>query len=369
MKVGLDFISESSNSAGSMTYGLNILRSLSAQYPKSEFTVFVNRECNKQFNVSNNNVKYIITDWPANKSATSRRLAQQVWLPRIAATHNLDLLHSINNVVPFTYRGKKVVSILDMTSFTTSGRFSNIKRTFLKSLVPTSAKNADAIITISNYSKGLIQKICGVPEGKITVSYCGVNNDYFEGKAEEDCPELPDEFILFVGTIEPGKNLVRLISSFSKLYQRYPGLCLVIVGRKGWLYDPVFEEVNSNGLDKKVIFTGRLSLGQLIKAYHKAKLFVFPSLDEGFGIPVLEAMAAGCPVVTSDISALPEISGGNAILCDPYDIEDIADKMALIIDNKVDVLDMKAKGIKWAGKFSWDKTAISIYGVYNSISK
>lgn len=369
MKIGLDLISESSHSAGSMTYGLNILRTMAGQHPEDQFIVFVNRECSRQFTVNLPNVKYEISEWPANQSATSRRLAQQLWLPRKAARYSLDILHSINNVVPFAYRGKRVISILDLTSFTVAGRFSKVKKIFLKSMVPPSAKKADAIITISNYSKGLITKICGVPEDKITVSYCGVNQDFSGGEAEEDCPALPEQFLLFVGTIEPGKNLVRLIKSFAQLQKKHPQLFLVIVGRKGWLYDPVFEEVNRNGLEDRVIFTGRLSLGQLINAYRRARLFAFPSLDEGFGIPVLEAMAAGCPVMTSNISALPEISGGHALLCDPYSVEDMADKMAQILDNKVDVKVMEAKGKEWAQSFSWDKEAETIHRVYKNVSK
>ena len=369
MNIGIDLISESSRSAGSMTYGVNILKSLSSRFPKERYIVFVNKECKEAFKVGNENVRYVISNWKANKRATSRRLCQQLWLPKAAADSDIDILHSINNVVPFAYRGKRVVSILDLTSFVMAGRFSAIKTAYLKSMVPPSAKLADAVVTISNYSKEMIVKICGIPDNKITVSYCGVSQEVFSESTETICPALPDEYLLFVGTIEPGKNLVRLIQAFANISHKYPGLYLVIVGRKGWLYDEVFAEVGKQGLDGKVIFTGRLAIGELINAYHRANAFVFPSLDEGFGIPVLEAMSAGCPVVTSNLSALPEITGGNALLCNPYDANDIAQKIDAILDKEVDVAQMILNGKQWVGNFTWDKTAKSIYQVYKSVCR
>lgn len=368
MNIGLDYISESTNSAGSMTYGKYLLQELAGQYPEDNFTVFINKECRSSFEVKNENIKYIEARYPFNKRAFVRRIAQQIWLPFVAKKHKLDLLHSINNVIPFAYSGKRVITIYDMTSFVFPDRFRWAKRLYLKSFVPPSAKLADGIVTISDYAKKQIIQYCGVPEEKVEVAHCGVDDFYFDEKINDSNTEFPAEFLLFVGTLEPGKNILRLIRSFDKLTSgKHPNLKLVIAGRPGWLYEDIYAEVGKLGIKDKVVFTGRISNEDVKKAYRLAKAFIFPSLDEGFGLPVLEAMACGCPVVTSNLSALPEIAGSAALLVEPTDENQITDAIDKLLNDKELSDELRKNGIEQSEKFKWDATAKIIYELYQRI--
>lgn len=370
MRIGLDFISESTNSAGSMTYGKNLLRELAGQYPEDNFTVFINKECRSSFEVKNENIKYVEARNNFNKIAVVRRIAQQIWLPFVAKKHKLDLLHSINNVIPFGYAGKRIVTILDMTAYIQPKRFGIIKKGFLKYMVPVSARKADAVVTISNYVKEQIVDICKIPADKVVTAYCGADDRKYDNGLSLTKHDLSGKYLLFVGTLEPGKNVVRIIQAYNLVRQGgHEYLKLLIVGRKGWRYDDIFSEVMRLGINDKVIFLGKITDGEIVQALKNASVFVFPSLDEGFGLPVLEAMSFGCPVVTSNNSALPEIAGNAALLVNPYDISSIADAVLRVLNDSKLREDLIRGGKIQANKFTWKRTASIIHQQYCMIAK
>ena len=171
------------------------------------------------------------------------------------------------------------------------------------------------------------------------------------------------DYILYVGTLQPRKNLIRLIQAFKNLKSQIPNLKikdlkLVICGKKGWLYEEIFQKVKELGLEKEVIFTGYVPEEDLPALYKGARCFVLVSLYEGFGLPVLEALSVGCPVVLSNVSSLPEVGGKVAVYVDPYDVEDIARGILEIL--RYDAVTHQSKveeGKKWARRFSWERCA------------
>ena len=173
-----------------------------------------------------------------------------------------------------------------------------------------------------------------------------------------------DQYIFTVGALEPRKNLIRLLQAFARLRaEGYSGL-LVHAGPNGWQYEDVMVEVRRLELNSSVRFLGRVPMQDLIGLYNAALLFVYPSLYEGFGLPVLEAMACGCPVVTSNVSSLPEVAGDAAILVDPYDVQQLAVAMQEVWTNPNCAHELTQRGRTQAQRFSWERCAQETLAVY-----
>jgi len=207
-------------------------------------------------------------------------------------------------------------------------------------------------LTISEHSRNAIIDYYALKPEKVVVTYPGVKMDKSKRKTNLKKYGVKGDFLLYVGTLQPRKNLNKLIEAFSRLGGQ--DLKLVIVGKKGWLYKEIFGKVKELGLTKKVIFTGYVPYEELSAFYQQAQCFVLVSLYEGFGLPVLEAMHYGCPVVASNVSSLPEVVGQAGILVDPNNIEDIARGIKKAIQNREELVQ---KGYKQVKKFSWDKCA------------
>jgi len=230
-------------------------------------------------------------------------------------------------------------------------------------------RHADRLIAVSQWTKKeLVTRLAADPK-KITVIYEGVDQDKFQiSRPEADRP--PDEkiknikekyrikgdYVLFVGTIQPRKNLERLIEAFSLLAPSYPALDLVLAGKLGWLYDKILKAPQKFKVRKRVQFLGHVSDGDLAVLYQKATVFCLPSLTEGFGLPVLEAMAAGTPVVAAKTGALPEIVGKAGLLIDPLKVREIAGAIGLILENKTLAEGLRGQGFTRVKQFFWGKT-------------
>ena len=232
----------------------------------------------------------------------------------------------------------------------------------LKLWTKLSVKKAKKVFTISKASKSDIIKVYGVPESKVIVTYPGIKgkSTMQNSKLLKDKYGIEGEYILFVGTLQPRKNIKKLIEAFSKLStfnSQLSTLNLVVVGKKGWMYEEILGAPKKFGIEDKVKFLDFVTDEELQALYKNALCFILPSLYEGFGLPVLEAMQNGCPVITSNISSLPEAGGDAALYVDPQDVNDIADKIQKVISNQKLRDDMMEKGYKQVKKFSWEKTA------------
>lgn len=291
---------------------------------------------------------------------------------------NADIYHFFNFIVPPRIKGKVITTIHDMTYelYPETMDKRNLKR--IKDDIQYSVDRSDKIITVSESSKNDIIKFLNVDESKIEIVYNGVDYEKFNKYYTEDIKlivrnkyNLPQNYILYMGTLEPRKNIDSIIEAFAliKKQEDFDNIKLVIAGKKGWLFEDIFNLVDKLNLKDHVIFTDYVDETDKPIIYNMAKLFVFPSLYEGFGIPVLEAMASSVPVITSNMSSLPEVAGDAAILVNPKDIEDIAKNMIKILSDDDLKNELVRKGYIQAQKFTWEASAEKLYNIYKEIMK
>ncbi len=238
-----------------------------------------------------------------------------------------------------------------------------------------SAKRAKVIFTISDASKNDILKAYGKRPEQVIVTYPGLKQPTSNNKQDTDTMDILKQkyavtkpYILFVGTLQPRKNIVRLIEAFSQIKSQ-KDLDLVVVGKKGWLYEEILEAPKKYGVADRVKFLDFVSNEDLSLFYKNAELFILPSLYEGFGLPVIEAMSYGCPVITSSVSSLPEAGGDAAVFVDPESVSDIAKKLEKVLTNKKLRGEMIKKGYLHIKKFSWEKTARETLEALKSLAK
>lgn len=289
-----------------------------------------------------------------------------------------DVFFSPTHYAPRFSTMPVVISIMDLSYIYFPEMFKAQDLYQLRSWTAYSAKRAKRILTISKSSKNDIIKVYKIPPERVVVTYPGVKlksqNSKFKMTTEnskliKEKYGINGEYILFVGTLQPRKNLVRLIEAHSILVSKYPNISLVIVGKKGWLYEEIMASPKKFGIENKVKFLDFVADSDLSLLYQNAQFFVLPSLYEGFGLPVLEAMKNGCPVVISNVSSLPEAGGDAAIYVDPDDVGDIAAKMQELILNSKLRKELIAKGYQQVKKFSWEKTAKETLRVLEEVVK
>lgn len=228
---------------------------------------------------------------------------------------------------------------------------------------PSVAKSADVIVTVSNFSKGEIQRLLNIPESKIKVVYNGVDEYFFSNTRKDSCKfDYPEMYILFVGSAIPRKNIERLILAYRRIKDKIDEY-LVIIGPKN---KRVFGNVNLED-DEKIIIKGFVSKEELKYTYENASLFVFPSLYEGFGLPPLEAMACGTPVVASNVSSLPEVLGDAAHYVDPYSVDDIATGMLKVLDDNSYRKELIRRGLKQVKRYTWKKAAEDVLDIIRDL--
>jgi len=237
------------------------------------------------------------------------------------------------------------------------------------------ARRSDCILTVSEASKRDILHLFNVPPEKIVVVYNAIDNHFSVTPSEDAVArvreryQLDHKFVLYVGNIKPHKNLVRLIEAFHELRQgELEDLKLLIIGDQISKVPALRRAVHRHKLHKQVRFLGYVADDQLAILYRLASVFAFPSLYEGFGLPPLEAMASGTPVVTSNVSSLPEVVGDAAVLVNPYDVDAIVDGLRRVLTDPVLAADMSRKGIERAREFSWERSVAKTWAVYQTIA-
>jgi glycosyltransferase involved in cell wall biosynthesis len=286
-----------------------------------------------------------------------------------------DITHFYNNMIPCGVRGKKVVTIYDLTHKVYPKTMDPAQKRFMDRNFILSMRRADKIATISEFSKGEIIKYFAVEPSKIIVIPCAVNTDsYFPIKDQETLAKnkkkysVTGEYFLYLGTLEPRKNIGGLIDAYHLLKQKVPDAPrLLLGGKKGWLYEPIFKKVKTLDLEKEVVFLGYVPDEDVAPLMCGALAFVFPSLYEGFGMPPLEAMACGVPVLTSNCSSLPEVTGDAALLVNPLDTEEIAAGMEhLLIDKRLRG-ELSRKGLERVKQFTWERAASLTIEMYKSL--
>jgi glycosyltransferase involved in cell wall biosynthesis len=241
----------------------------------------------------------------------------------------------------------------------------------MRPFIPLAARRATAIIAVSEATKKDIVRILKVKASQVHVIHEAVSPVFRPLPPDDSLEEvrraynLPKRFLLYVGTIEPRKNLVRLIQAYHHLCQRQEHAhALVFVGSPGWKCDEVFATVERLSLNGKVRFLGYVPQADLVALYNLAEAMAFPSLYEGFGLPILEAMACGTPVIASPNGSLQEVAGSAAEFVDPKNVESIADGLQHVLSNPARQEELRAKGFAQAARFSWETTARQTLALY-----
>lgn len=286
-----------------------------------------------------------------------------------------ELTHFFNYIIPPFVHGKKVVTIHDMVvkAYPETVRFRT--KHLLNTGMKKSMKRADVIITDSEFSKSEIEKYFPQYSHKVQVVYCGVNSDKFYPVEDKSVIEkvkksldIEGEYFLYLGTIEPRKNLERLIEAYSLLLKKDENVPrLVMAGGKGWLNSNIYQKVVELKLEKYVQFTKYIPDEDLCPLINGATAFVFPSIYEGFGMPPLEAMSCGVPVVCSKEASLPEVVGDCAVMIDAYDTQSIADGMYKIYSDKALADDLRVRGLQRAKEFTWHRFSEKLHEIYEAV--
>lgn len=308
-------------------------------------------------------------------------LAHDLWWTQFgtltaARSCEAELLHVPSMLAPTRGSIRVVVNIHDLAILRFPQKFRRWHRTWTSWQLPRVAGTADAIVALSEATKEDIVELLGVPPERVTVIPCGIKGDFTAPAPDErDLCEmraryaLPENFLISVGAIEPRKNIVRLLKAIKRLRDSCPSLDLklVHVGPVGWQADDVPRAVTELGLGDHVRFLGFVPDRHLAALYRIAVASVYPSLFEGFGLPVLEAMASGCPVVTSDRSSLPEVAGDAAILVDPTCVDSIADGVRQVWESDELRRDLTARGLRRAAGFTWEAAARETIRLYDRV--
>jgi glycosyltransferase involved in cell wall biosynthesis len=322
--------------------------------------------------------------WPANFRTrplplTDRHLSI-IWqrlrlpVPVELITGPLDVFHSPDFVLPPVLRARTVLTVHDLSFYRHPECSSPPLLRYLMSAVPRSVKRADMVVADSESTRRDVIELLGMPEDRVAVVYAGVE-PHFTPHARDDEAEvlhrygIRPPFILAVGTLQPRKNYVRLIRALDRL-RRQHGLPhrLVIVGGKGWLYGEIERTIAELGLQEAVMVAGFVHDEDLPALYRAADAFAYPSLYEGFGIPLLEAMACGTPVVTTTVSSMPEVAGDAALLVPPDDVAALADALARLVSDDTLRNDLRQRGFERTRAFTWESAAKRLLGIYAHIA-
>ncbi len=288
-----------------------------------------------------------------------------------------DLYHFMGYIVPDSIKGKVILTVYDLVVELFPETMEEKNRELLRKEMRRSIKRADHIITISNSAKSELVNVLGISEEKIDIISPGVDYDIFNTRVNAETKSrvkhkysLPDEYILYLGTLEPRKNISTLIKAFIKLKkEKKITEKLVIAGKKGWNYENIYKIIYKNNFENEIIFTGYVDENEKPAIYQMSKLFVFPSLYEGFGIPVLESMASGVPVIVSNTSSLPEVVEDAGILVDPQKVEDIEISIYKVLTNEKLRTELIEKGLEQSKKFTWETSASKLYKIYDKVAK
>ncbi len=373
MRIGIDYTAAVRQAAGIGRYARELVRALLALESEHDYTLFA--------------ATGGLGGRPPAPSERARLRAVPLsdeWLARLwhrarlplpveAVTGPIDLFYSPDFVLPPTLpRTRTLVTVHDLSFLHYPEHFVPKLVRYLGRVVPRSIARADRVLADSEATRTDLTRMLGVPQEKVQVLYSGVDPRFHPQPEAGERERLAARYglgvrpyILSVGTIQPRKNYLRLIRALALLTDR-PPLSLVIAGKPGWLYDEVLEEAAR--IPDRVQLLGFVEESDLPALYRGAALFVFPSLYEGFGLPVLEAMACNVPVVCSNRSSLPEVAGQAAILVDPESEQELAQAMRRVLEEEPLRREMVRRGQERAARFTWQRAASQLLAVFETLS-
>ncbi|MGH2531906.1 MAG: glycosyltransferase family 4 protein [Thermomicrobiales bacterium] len=373
MRIGVNALLLGSQSgyrrSGVSRYIDRLVRALPAALNGDDtLTVFVGRDAEASHGPR---IGYRRSWWPVERPE-ARLPWEHLALPLETRRAKIDLFHGTVNVVPRGLRCHSVVTVHDLAFLRWPDQVTRRRHRYLAGELRGSLGRARRIIAVSEATKADLVEMLGVDPSRVAVTPLGVDERFrpVEGDAWEEFREargIVRPFVLSVGTLEPRKNLPALLRAFATLTREIPH-DLVLVGGEGWLTEEIHHTMQTPKLAGRVRLTGFVEDDDLPAWYGAADCFAFPSLYEGFGLPVLEAMASGVPVVTSNLSSLPEVAGDAALLVDPDDVKAIADGIRLVVTDSAFAATLRRAGTERAAEFTWERTAALTATVYREVA-
>lgn len=370
MRIGIDARLLYYSPGGIAEYTRQLVQALATLEGDEEFLILYSRKDAKQD---------IIADHPRFKKAVlwtpSHHRAEFLLLSAELSRFGLDVLHCPDFIPPRAGHFRTVISVHDL-AFLLYPHFLTRESARYYGQIDQAVRRADHIIAVSESTRNDLMKLLGVPERKISVIYEAADPLFHPVDKEEARKalrdagyNLPAQFILFVSTIEPRKNIPALLRALRNLRDRYhlPHK-LVLAGQRGWLVDEVFDLVSELHLEEDCIFLGRVPARDLLYLYNSADALVHPAFYEGFGLPPLEAMSCGTPVIASKVAAMPEIVGDAGMLIDPHDVEELTVAIWRVLTEEELRNQMRQRGLQRAKLFSWQKAARETLEVYRQVA-
>ncbi len=357
---------ESYRGAGVSNYSQNLLAALGKEPGGHRLTAFVS---DPHFYTENVTLR-------RSRGFVANPLARIAWeqtaLPLALKQLDADLIHGLVNVLPLATNLPGVVTVHDLSFARMPEKLPPAKRFYLTRLCGASVARARRVIAVSRQTADDLMDYFGVDAQKIEVVYNGVAESFHPGEAAGTeqfrmSAGLPERFLLYLGTLEPRKNLARLIDSYARWRESDSNgrdVALVLAGGKGWYYDEIFQRVRQRGLEDVVHFPGFIPAAVLPHWYRAAEAFVYPSLFEGFGLPVAEAMACGTPVICSDAASLLEVAGDAALIFPAEDTDGLVDALQRLFAQPEVAADLAQRGLARSRRFTWKQTAQETLTVY-----
>ncbi len=368
MKIGINGRFLVAKRTGVQRAAYNLVRMLIEIDRDNEYIIFTGREQLGRPEWDFPNVTVIADDLRSGESFRNH-LWEQFKLPRLAKRHNIDILHSPANIAPLFYRGKSIVHIHDLCFVVNPQWYSFSFRTLYNLMIPRLAHRATKVITNSNSAKNDLLQYFDLPAEKVSLVYWAVDETFSlpATPLAEKIADIPGDYILYVGSLEPRKNINILIEAFEELRSEHPELStkLILIGGESPLFATVRLKAKKFGED--VVFKGFVRDDELRQYYRHASLVAYPSLYEGFGLPPLEAMASGAPVVTSYTSSIPEVVGHAAIMVNPRDCRQLVDAMYRVLSDPDLAQALREAGYQQVSKFNWYRVARGVLAVYYEV--
>lgn len=369
MKIGIDcrtILGAEGERAGVAHYSFYLVKNLLALHTKDEFVLFFSHSATPPREYAEKNA--VIRNFPKKIFPF---FSSHIIFPQIIQRENLDVFHSLGGILPLGFRGKAVITVHDLSMYENPQWFKPKNDFFWrKILLPKSLRRAEKIIAVSEFTKQEILKYFKIPEEKIHVIYeANEAPKYSEEELREKARALnllDKKYFLFIGTLEPRKNLENLIKAFEEFTARNSqyDYRLILAGGLGWKYQPILRAMKSSVVSKNIEYLGYIDEGVKFSLLRNAEALVFPSLYEGFGLPVLEAMSFGAPVIASNIPALAEVGGDAVLYFNPLSPPDIREKMENVAFDALLKKDLREKGLGRAKKFDWRTAAEKTLEVY-----
>lgn len=364
MIIGVNLLPFRAQLAGAGRYAQNVIRQLARLDEPNTYVCFVSPCAAPHFQTESECVRQIICP-VASENIAARIFWEQCFLPLQLVRAHVELLFTPSVAIPLAWRGRKATVIYDAIPFHPEiKKYLPWRHRYVRWMTRYAAQHSNVVITDSNFSRRDLAQHCQISENKIVVAPSAVSGE-FHPVRDADCLtrirmkyQLPAHFILFVGTIEPGKNLLKLVQAFRELKRKRSELPqhLILAGARGWDAHAFETEIARQSADD-IHLLGFVAEEDLPALYSAAELFVFPSLYEGFGLPLLEAMACGTPAIASDVSAMPEVAGDAAMLFSPYDATELASAMERALCDSATREKLIQSGLIRSHDFSWERTA------------